>query len=795
MKDISKVFAVKIIAFISIVLFLPNLLFALGKVNLSADRVFSQQDTEVIIASGNVVIEYEDIAISAQELCFDTHKNIVWGTGNILVSRGEDMFKTKHVFLDLKSKNIKLRDISLAVQPPDSKEILYIRAKTIEDDGTLKKGRGGVFTSCKLPKEPHYAIYSDVFEYYTNDKVIGYNNWMSNAFAFVPLYSPYYYYELGQRDIVWNFPSIGKKETPGWGWFAQNTIDYNNIEGKDSSILVDWFENKGIGLGAIHQYKWEDNRGELSYYQLNEADTLKLNEKMSWFHKAKLSDPLSVDWKFNRIDAERINSSGRQKRDSKEFNVNFDDLGDKYNLSIKENQEYNQNIRNLQANFGHDFNGQKIFNVDYSQGDNFVREQRTVQTKVDYNVSLPGDFKLDNKFDYDRVADMYDEEVPDDKLRSTISLSKPINKDFSISILMDHLWDLDEDRNTDDQSKNNFMYKMPEVNIKYSNIDFGFFRFTEEATIARYQEYQYDRGADKTREFPDRIDFNIAPNTYIFKQGIDSSAQGFSVNANYDQYIFSTPGKSLFEGDALYNFRLNTGYSNTFFNCIKTSTKYNRVYSPEEGNTPFYYFDGVKNREVHDIAETLTFYFISESKFRWYHTTGYNWLTEDWNNYNTGILISPVNQFLFKADTGKYYDTGEFQPLSIRLELKPTANTGIYYNLRRDINVGEILSTDFKLSLRLGGDPNYSWDIEAYFLYNYDGPMRDIDFQRYEMQTLQLVKNDHCRKIAMSYNKRLEEFSIKFIVDAFPNDPIGFKKEKEVWKVEGILDDQTAERF
>ena len=66
-----------------------------------------------------------------------------------------------------------------------------------------------------------------------------YNVTFYNKLLFIPIvfWSPIYKYHLGKRKTIWNFPTIGKKERDGWGWFIQNTIDYKYENNQESSIL------------------------------------------------------------------------------------------------------------------------------------------------------------------------------------------------------------------------------------------------------------------------------------------------------------------------------------------------------------------------------------------------------------------------------------------------------------------------------------------------------------------------------------------------------------------------------
>ena len=183
-----------------------------NKVRLTAGHVYAEEDTKILIASSNVKLEYGDVKIFAPRIHLDTYSNYIWGTGNIRVHRGEDVFNSSYIFFDMNKNIVKLENIDIAVQPPDSKELLFVKANQIEDTGEVKKGKSGIFTSCEL-ETPHYSIWSQNFEYYPDQRIIGYNNFVYTPILFIPMYlwTPVYVYELGERKIVWNFPSIGKK--------------------------------------------------------------------------------------------------------------------------------------------------------------------------------------------------------------------------------------------------------------------------------------------------------------------------------------------------------------------------------------------------------------------------------------------------------------------------------------------------------------------------------------------------------------------------------------------------------
>ncbi len=265
-----------------------NPAFSEPKVKLNADSVSYKETEKTAIASSNVKLEFEDIKIEADRLILDEH-NYVWSEGPLTIYRGQDAFSSSSLRFDLENNKANLTDIHVKMNPPDSKDFVYVRSKTIEDSQDVKSGENTFLTSCSLP-HPHYYAWANAFNYYKDKGIMAYNVVLYTPILGIPfwLWTPFYWYEVGKRRVVWNFPTIGKKETPGWGWFMQNTIDYDRLHKKDSSIFLDWFqgsrewETKGVGLGIRHQYDIASHIGTVYGYQLKENDTQHLNWKMVW---------------------------------------------------------------------------------------------------------------------------------------------------------------------------------------------------------------------------------------------------------------------------------------------------------------------------------------------------------------------------------------------------------------------------------------------------------------------------------------------------------------------------------
>lgn len=811
-----------VVGFFWLFLAFSGFVFAELDVKLKADHFFFREEDRVMVASSNVRLSYGDVVIEGPQLYLDVDRHVAWGTGNIVIKRGDDEFHSETFYYDLSADSLVLEKIDLTIRPPDSQANLFLHADRIADHGDIKKGTGGFITSCDLD-QPHYFLRAEYFDYTPDQRILGKNVVLYNPLLGVPfgLWFPYYNYEIGKRKIIWNFPTIGKKEAPGWGWFVQNTIDYDHLNGEDSSVFIDWFENKGIGYGIRHQYSFFDNRnrGTLLGYQLQEADTGQNNSKYQWKHAVDVSDELSLNWSFLKMDAERISFSGREEKEDKSLEVLYDDLGDSYKFRVSDFQNFRQNFGELNFGLDRSFNQEKEYTFSLKQQDSFPTNKRQIQSDFTHYHRLPGDANLTNRLNFSEEGAIHRtaSSAEDTLLKTYTTYTKTFDPSLKMTLKTDLLFDLEEGRVTSDSnsSKNDFFYRVPELSLIYTNPNIASFTFTEEIIVARYQEVQFNSLKNAQITFPNASEFGVEPNAYIFKQKLSRTLtklpndSTLTLSAGLDQYTFKTPGKGLFEGDAMYLYDLNTSYTSRYFGFLKSSTRYQRLHVDSDSNAPFQYFNRIKGNDINQVSETLTFYVENENKFHWFHTAGYNWDRRKWDFYKTGILVKPNTRFELKVDTGivdfaKAFDLGlpateriSYLPLNWNLALNPTSNIGFNYYLSQDLNFGTVKNSNFSLKFALGGPKAYSWEIETLFAYDpvASSSMRSLALGRYAMQTIRVIKNAHCRRFTISYNKALKEFSFKYTILAFPNDQIGFKKTEDIWKIEGILDEKTEERF
>jgi len=800
---------------LALLLTLTTNIHAESTLKLSAENLYINSKTSTIHATGNVDIAIDDIHIRTNDLSIDTASGNLVATQGVTLERGDQSFVVPSLHYHIDSQTAALTDVHIRIDPPDAKKPIYLTAKTMQSSPSTNIGTQCTITSCDLP-HPHYYLQAENFELDPDREATLYNMIFYHPIGPIPFgfWSPMYIYALGKRDIIWNFPTVGRKNTPGWGWFVQNTIDYGYVRGMDASLFVDWFENKGFGFGVQQPWDMGWFYGKTYGYTFTESDTGQHNYKVGVSPTVEI-DKFTISTDYQKVDGVKILNSGREETEHKSIAVTYSDIGEISYASIEDDTNTLQQYRKVSHRFFYEFNQERSWEWRGTDYYYFNRNQRLSNNTLTQETRLPWKSRLKTTFTRDEDISLNNSYLTNDRLIANTQLSTQLTEDLSMRIAVSHLFDLDEDRVTTDtySGQNNFLYKHPEFTFDYRNSTLLPVLWTQKVIIARYQEVQFDFSAQKPRTFPDPQNYTWEPNTYISNTTLEKQwtqlpfSSIFSLSAHADQYIFKSPEKDIFSGDALYTVGLTASLSSDIGGFMKTQSNYTTRLSPDENNSPFFAFDR-NTQALNEVTETLTFYLFSESQYHWRNSSGYNWILSRWQPYRTQIFAKPIEAFSTTVQTGYILDPRSFyesenryEPLNLLFNIAPTQNMRLDYSLSLDINELSksnryyVNRSTISFGVGLGDDPDYKWDIRGNFGYNTLAQSGGIDFNRYEMQTLAIVKQDHCREFSLGYNKPLEEFQIQFTIKAYPDDKFGLRKTRDAWKVEGVLDKTAAERL
>ena len=579
---------------------------------LKSDQLFFDEAINVVEAEGNVELKTNGFSIKASALSFHLDNALVTSKESVQITRGDENFNSSSLVLDLEQSQLKLEDIHIAMELPNKKGKVYVNVRELIDKSNRKMGTNARITTCPL-NEPHHYLRAWKMNYQPGKRVDLFFAYWMNHYTFFPftilppvpvlewLPVPFYSYHLGQRNIIWNFPTIGKKTTDGWGWFVQNTIDFRYENNKESSILLDWFETKGdrkgnIGAGLNLNLGNYDHYSTIYYYNYDfEQCSEKKQNRIYAFSQTFTFDQWLMTAKYKRLDVdERINSSGSDSYEEWSMNTTLDPNGFPLKMSLKDKSQFKQNY----TSFSSSASKQGLhYTSQLSYNDNVYKssDRQSVSSKLTHSYELKHGINVSHTFDYRKDDDTDDNIAADENLKTYTSINKRLPKDIHMRIKLDYFIDVDSDRVTNDLQSQNFLYRLPEVELSKKGELFSFksdslFRF------GWYKEYRYSSALDELEEIS-LDDKSFQPNVYFFSQKFSKDVSNlpyksrFNFNTAYEQYVFKNENKTIFEGDAQYNIAINGSLSSDINNWVRMSTNYKSRYAPEENNSPFYAFN------------------------------------------------------------------------------------------------------------------------------------------------------------------------------------------------------------
>jgi len=784
---------------------------------LKAGHVSYSPTRDQLLASSDVELRLGELLIRSEEMTINTTEGWLRAEGGVWIDRGGQSAYANSIYLDIPHSIATLKGVRATSYPKDVAGAVYLRADTLIDYPTHKHGDHGIITTCILD-EPHYYFKASNFDYYPEHKIVGKRVLLYYPIGAIPfgIYSPIYSFELGKRRIIWNFPVIGQKQAPGWGWFMQNTIDYDYQNGHESSVLVDWYQFKGLGLGLNHYYQFGDHDGRFYYYHFTDQTTHQLNQSLALNHSFSISDDWTLSGGYRMSDSERISSTGRVHTEGSSLRATYLDQGRFFDVGVDHTENFLQKFKTVKWESTRRVNQDTPYALTYSQHDNLIIKTRTLDSRLTLHKKLPTAGDIKTAFTYQgRQGIEGNPAVLDDQLQVTSVLTHPISPRWLLSVSIDDLFDLDGNRVTGDMR--NFFYKLPEFKLAYTQPNFYGFSVRSSVIAARYQE-QYVVG-NTLVAFPSSDDFELQPNTYIFDYFSTrdwhpfSPKNTFTLASQAEQYLFKTPGFSLEESDSLYRLTLMPSFTYNASSFMFLKTDYQRTYLPEQGHSPFISQFKTGYTNINRLNQSVILYYGSQDRYRWSHTVGFDYVRDRYTPYSTSVLIKPNSTVKVQLSTGadinrfrdylrthteeavEFETAGIFKALVWDIDITPSKNMSFSAHHSQNINEGRMINSYFTVKLPLGPNPDYRWSFETDFIYDTPPHSRTYDLSNYQMETIKIVKQDHCRKFTFSYTKRLDEYRLIFTILAFPNDTFGFVKNPTVTKFEGFFDKSIQERL
>lgn len=214
-----------------------------------------------VVGTGNVVIDYEDVKLTADKAVVYIDTKDAYCEGNVVLYQEEGIFTGERIVYNFETKKGRLVK-GAGVTPP-------VYEKSEETDKVGEKEvmmRRGYITTCEFEK-PHYRIQSKSISVFLGDKVVA-----RNALFFVGNYPimwfPRYRYSLIEdRPHILVIPGYDKQ----WGMFVLTKTRYEINADAKGNILLDYREKRDFASGLDYIYKTKKfGKGKLRLYYMDE---------------------------------------------------------------------------------------------------------------------------------------------------------------------------------------------------------------------------------------------------------------------------------------------------------------------------------------------------------------------------------------------------------------------------------------------------------------------------------------------------------------------------------------------
>ncbi|MCM8786778.1 MAG: hypothetical protein NC935_01850 [Candidatus Omnitrophica bacterium] len=258
----------------------------ISPVDIHADQINYLQEASKVIAKGNVKMTYKEITVFCDEAEYDAKNNIANLKGEIKIEKEETIVYTQDITYDFNTQNAKMLNIKMESSP------LYGRAENADKIGITKYIlHKGYVTTCNLEK-PHYRLEAKNITVFPKIKVVAKN--MLLKVGEVPVfYFPYYVHSL--KDTSFPFQIVPGKDDE-WGYYILSRYRYNLNDQNKGKVILDWYEDRGLGKGIQHKFE-SKNFGQalINYYNIEDA-LYKLEKRSSLF--SEYPQRQNLDQKF-----------------------------------------------------------------------------------------------------------------------------------------------------------------------------------------------------------------------------------------------------------------------------------------------------------------------------------------------------------------------------------------------------------------------------------------------------------------------------------------------------------------
>ncbi|MFQ6082565.1 MAG: LPS-assembly protein LptD [Candidatus Aminicenantia bacterium] len=246
-----------------------------------------EREKELIFASGDVEVHYQDIQINADRIEYNQTTDDLLAEGNVTIQMPNQVISGEKLFFNLASRQGKIINALGMIQPS-----IFYQAKSIDkEEEELYKFSHASFTSCTQPT-PRWKFTSREGKLKREEYIEMKNSifWIKNVPIF---YIPYLRYPFKRRSTGFLIPQIGYSAYKGY--FISQGFFWAIKRNLDATFNLDYYTLQGIAGGLEFRYIFsEGTTGNLNLYYLK----YKQKSDRDYLFRFKHNQSLKYDFKL-----------------------------------------------------------------------------------------------------------------------------------------------------------------------------------------------------------------------------------------------------------------------------------------------------------------------------------------------------------------------------------------------------------------------------------------------------------------------------------------------------------------
>jgi len=610
-------------------------------ISLTADYITYEKidDEDLIVAKDKVQLKYQDIEVKADYIKINLTSNLLSATGKVYFLQDETETNCEELTYNWKTKKTIMLRLKGEITGEGIEGKVYYQGEKMENfPETVEIAEGG-FTTCEL-EEPHYRIVAKEMIIYPKDKIIARNiSWYEGKLKIITL--PYFLIFLDRKTQQPILPKIGQNSADGW--FVKTNFNYYIDEKSYGTLYLDWFEERGIGVGFEHTLEIgeENNPGEtlFSLYQIKEKNTdqYKLTGELNYkqeFKEENIKTQVILDYSGTK-------TSGSTPSNLLKSQFSFDKVGENYNLKLT--GKYN-------------FSGTELENLN-----------------LDGNVTLKHNYNISDELS-SALTLLYTDKNPGSQEFADLELKPKLElkykgEGYTLNLITEKRFDLDGDNYTG-ENVSKIINRLPEFVFNKSSTTIGDTKITYDIDASIGHFYEAATEEDNWR------------GEYIIN---------FKRPFTLGEYITLTPSGVFRQdvyltGEARYLLGGKVDLKASYENNISVTLSYN--YNKSVGPTPFN-FDYIT-----PLSNTVTGKLTlgPSEKVKLDLSTNYNFVTENFGNLVAKLEYKPKEDWKMNFSSSYNLNTKEWtKKINSTLDLQLSEDWRVKYK-------GVVDLEDFKLT-------------------------------------------------------------------------------------------------